>query len=90
MRTSLGVSESTAVQQVRRPIAGQAGAQLGFDAAGPGRQFHYRVWLWTSGRQAIIAMVSAKAAHTTPAELATEADKVFGTISLTGPGSATN
>lgn len=31
-----------------------------------------------------------KAAHTTPAELATEADKVFGTISLTGPGSATN
>jgi hypothetical protein len=84
VRTSLRVSESAAVQEVRRPIAGHVGTQLAFDAAGPDRQFHYCVWLWTSGRQAIIAMVSAKAAHTTPAELATEADKLFRTISLTG------
>jgi hypothetical protein len=90
VRTSLGVSESAAVQQVPRPAAGQTGTQLGFDAAGPGHQFHYRVWLWTSGRKAIIAMVSAKAAHTTPPRLAAEADRVFETISVTGSEPAAN
>lgn len=85
VRSSLGVTSSTVVRDKELSVGGRPGVLLEIDAAGPLEEFNYSVWLSVTNFQAIIAMVSAKTTDATPAELAAEATRIFGTMHFRSP-----
>jgi len=82
VRSILGVPDSSGIAEEPYSVSGHEGLRLTINSAGRDGKYNYTVWLSTRPSEAIVIILSAKAADASSLVVAHEADRILKTLTI--------